>query len=103
VPGVAAAAQVTEYATFDVIICDLGLPDGDGIELLARLKNRFNRTGPEGQLPAIAISGSVCEDDVARTLAGGFVAHLAKPFDEATLLGAVKQVVGMLDAAPAQR
>jgi signal transduction histidine kinase len=101
VPSVAAAAQVTERSLFDVAICDLSLPDGDGIELLARLKDRFHRTGPQGQLPAIAISGSVYEDDVARTLAGGFVAHLAKPFDENTLIGAVKQVVGMLDGTPA--
>ena len=96
VPTAAAASQVTERATFDVIICDLSLPDGDGIELLSRLRTRFARVSPDGQLPAIAISGSVYEEDVARTLAGGFAAHLAKPFDEEGLVGAVKKVVGML-------
>jgi signal transduction histidine kinase len=96
VPTVATACQVTERASFDVIICDLSLPDGDGVELLSRLRTRFNRVAPDGRLPAIAISGSVYEEDVARTLAGGFAAHLAKPFDEEGLVGAVKRVVGML-------
>ena len=96
VPGVNAASQITERATFDVVICDLSLPDGDGIELLSRLRTRFNRLGPEGRLPAIAISGSVYEEDIARSLAGGFATHLAKPFDEDSLVGAVKKVAGML-------
>jgi signal transduction histidine kinase len=96
VPGVGAALQVTERTTFDVIISDLSLPDGNGIELLSRLRTRFTRVNADGRLPAIAISGSVYEEDVARTLAGGFAAHLAKPFDEETLVGAVKKVMEML-------
>ena len=96
VPGVAAAVQVTERTTFDVIICDLSLPDGNGIELLGQLAQRFNRVGPEGRLPAICISGSVYEADIARTLAGGFATHLAKPFDEESLMAAVQKVVRML-------
>ena len=50
----------------------------------------------DGRLPAIAISGSVYQEDVARTLEGGFVAHLAKPFDEESLVAAVTKVVEML-------
>jgi two-component system, NarL family, invasion response regulator UvrY len=96
VPGVAAALQVTERTMFDLVICDLSLPDGNGIDLLGQLANRFNRIGPEGRLPAICISGSVYETDIARTLAGGFATHLAKPFDEASLMTAVQKVVAML-------
>ena len=96
VPGVGAAVQVTERTTFDVVISDLSLPDGNGIELLSRLRTRFTRVSADGRLPAIAISGSVYQEDVARTLEGGFVAHLAKPFDEESLVGAVTKVVEML-------
>jgi len=81
----------------DVLLLDLSLPDGNGIELLSRLRTRFTRVSADGRLPAIAISGSVYEEDVARTLQGGFVAHLAKPFDEEGLIGAVQKVVSMLD------
>jgi CheY-like chemotaxis protein/anti-sigma regulatory factor (Ser/Thr protein kinase) len=96
VPSLAAATIVGERATFDLAICDLSLPDGSGIELLSRMRSRFARLGGGGQLPAIAMSGSVYEEDVARSLQAGFAAHLAKPFDEEALLRAVRQVTEML-------
>ena len=58
---------------FDLLLCDIGLPDGDGWTLLQMLsKNR--------SITAIAISGYCSPADVARSKAAGFLAHLAKPF-----------------------
>ena len=96
VPSLGAATTVAERATFDLAICDLSLPDGNGTELLSRIRSRFVRLGRSGQLPAIAMSGSVYDEDVARSLQAGFAAHLAKPFDEQTLMSAVQQVTEML-------
>ena len=96
-PTVAAAVEVAATTPFDVVICDLSLPDGSGIDVLSRLKSRFTRVGKCGELPAIAISGSVYEEDVARTLQAGFAAHLAKPFDEEGLINAVHSVTRLLD------
>jgi signal transduction histidine kinase len=96
VPGFAAALKATEQGTFDLVISDLNLPDGSGIELLSRLRSRLPRSSADGQLPAIAISGSVYQEDIARSLEGGFAVHLAKPFDEGTLISAVNKVAGML-------
>lgn len=98
VPSVAGATEVAERATFDVVICDLSLPDGSGIEVLSRLRSRFAKIGKAGELPAIAISGSVYEEDVARTLEAGFAAHLAKPFDEDGLINAVRSATRLLDS-----
>jgi CheY-like chemotaxis protein len=42
------------------------------------------------------MSGSVYDEDVARSLEAGFAAHLAKPFDEESLMKAVRQVTQML-------
>jgi signal transduction histidine kinase len=91
-PGLEAATLAAERDTFDILICDLTLPDGSGIELLSRMRSRFPRMGSDGRLPAIAISGSVYEEDVARSLRAGFGLHLAKPFDEESLLAAVRKV-----------
>jgi signal transduction histidine kinase len=96
VPSLAAATTVGKRATFDLAICDLSLPDGSGIELLSRIRSRFARLGSNGQVPAIAMSGSVYHEDVARSLQAGFAAHLVKPFDEERLLAAVRDVRQML-------
>jgi signal transduction histidine kinase/ActR/RegA family two-component response regulator len=96
VPSVAAAIDAAGRATFDLLICDLTLPDGSGRDLLSRLRTRFARLGAGGQLPAIAISGSVYQEDIARSLESGFALHLAKPFDEGDLVAAVSKVVAML-------
>jgi signal transduction histidine kinase len=100
VPTLAAAMAVGERATFDLAICDLSLPDGSGVDLLPRMRSHFARLGQHGQVPAIAISGSVYDEDVARSLQAGFAAHLAKPFDEETLLAAVHEVREMLAWKP---
>ena len=84
---------------FDIVICDLSLPDGDGLELPARM-TAFAATSDATKAadvaadtpPVMAISGRVFKDDVARCLAAGFKEHLAKPFDETELLGAVRRV-----------
>jgi CheY-like chemotaxis protein len=59
---------------FDLLLCDIGLPDGDGWTLLQTL--RKNRA-----ITAIAISGYCSPADVEHSKAAGFVAHLAKPFN----------------------
>jgi CheY-like chemotaxis protein len=58
---------------FDLLVCDLGLPDGDGWTLLEKLNKRRPTT-------AIAISGYCSAADIARSEAAGFVVHMPKPF-----------------------
>ncbi|GGX00795.1 hypothetical protein GCM10007242_02060 [Pigmentiphaga litoralis] len=60
--------------TFDALVSDMGLPDGDGIDVL----RMFDRTG--GKL-AIALTGYGMEADVQRCLKAGFDQHLTKPLD----------------------
>jgi len=57
----------------DLIVSDLGLPDGSGIDLLERVRAAGVDT------PAIALSGYGMDDDLERTRGAGFVAHLVKP------------------------
>ncbi len=62
----------------DLLISDLGLPDGDGYELMAELSHAHG-------LPGIALSGYGMEQDIAKSRASGFCAHLTKPVDIRTL------------------
>jgi CheY-like chemotaxis protein/anti-sigma regulatory factor (Ser/Thr protein kinase) len=90
--GAASALAAAEREIFDLLVCDLTLPDGSGYELLPEMRSRSKSR----EVPAIAISGSVYEDDIARCLTAGFSAHVAKPFDEDGLLGVIAEVMGQV-------
>jgi signal transduction histidine kinase/CheY-like chemotaxis protein len=66
------ALDAVSKASFDLIISDIGLPDGSGCDLIEKV--RKSQT-----MPAIALSGYGMETDVKRSLAAGFTAHLVKP------------------------
>lgn len=68
------ALKLLESGRFDALISDIGLPDGDGYDLVREAKR--------GQpLSAIALSGYGTEEDVRRSLEAGFDYHLTKPVD----------------------
>jgi CheY-like chemotaxis protein len=71
---------------FDVVISDLGLPDGSGLDLMRVLKTKYNLRG-------IALSGYGMEEDHRRSLEVGFAAHLTKPVDYRKLQATIAQVV----------
>jgi CheY-like chemotaxis protein len=69
----------------DVLISDISLPDGSGLELVKTLQRRRS-------LPAIALSGYGTEQDRQRSLKAGFAEHLTKPVYPARLIEAVRRV-----------
>jgi len=89
---VTAASCVTEAREaarlhgFDLLISDIGLPDGNGYDLMAELRTEYG-------LPGIALTGYGMEEDVNRSQAAGFVAHLTKPVSVQSLEGALASVV----------
>ena len=55
----------------DLLISDIGLPDGTGLDVIRQL--------PRPGIPAIALTGFGMENDVAASLKAGFTEHLTKP------------------------
>ena len=66
------ALDRAERDHFDLIISDVGLPDGNGTELMARL-------GVDSRIRGIAMSGFGTNADREKSLAAGFSEHLVKP------------------------
>jgi two-component system CheB/CheR fusion protein len=77
----------------DVLISDIGLPDGDGWLLLEKL-------GPQRPPFAIAISGYGTGNDQRKSVAVGYNSHLVKPFQPDTLLSLLKQAAEAKGSAP---
>ena len=76
---------------FDVMISDLGLPGMDGHDLIREIRGPLGIDATE--LPAIALSGYVAEDDRHRSLSNGFQMHLQKPLDVSTLAATIRELL----------
>ncbi|WP_329549603.1 ATP-binding protein [Streptomyces sp. NBC_01356] len=76
------ALMATESSLFDVVLCDLGLPDIDGYTVAREVRSR-----PHGdKVRLIAVSGFSRGSDHGESLAAGFDAHMAKPLPLGDLL-----------------
>jgi PAS domain S-box-containing protein len=83
--SVAAALRLAAEQPFDVVVSDLGLPDGDGHALMRQIKEQHG-------FPGIALSGFGMENDIQHGREAGFVEHLVKPVDVATLDQVIRRV-----------
>jgi PAS domain S-box-containing protein len=85
--GVKEALRLAETQRFDLLVSDIGLPDGSGMDVMKTLKVRQRIRG-------IALSGFGQEEDIRRSRDAGFETHLIKPVDFHTLRQVIKQFSG---------
>ena len=74
----------------DVLICDIGMPDEDGLTFIARL--RKDPDPAVAMIPAIVVTAYVREYDRQRAIGAGFDAYLPKPFSGLDLIATVRQL-----------
>ena len=82
---VAAALAAAEGNELDLVLSDLGLPDGHGHDLMRDLSLRHGLRG-------IALSGYGMEEDVAKSHESGFALHITKPVSLDTLRSAIQRI-----------
>jgi len=87
VASVAEARRVFAKSPPDVLVCDIALPDEDGLALIEDLRRRAPDEG--GAIPAIAVSAYVRAEDRDRALGAGFQRYLPKPVDVLELVASV--------------
>jgi|GEM_PF-1167590 len=85
--SVSSALELASCTCFDLLISDIGLPDGSGLDIMRELHARSGIRG-------IALSGFGMEDDVRRSLEAGFAEHLTKPVSFQKLLQAIHDILG---------
>jgi PAS domain S-box-containing protein len=82
----AEARMIARQANFDLVVSDIGLPDGNGYTLMSELRKDFGLKG-------IALTGYGMEQDVLRGQNAGFVAHLTKPVRMESLEKVLSKVI----------
>jgi signal transduction histidine kinase/anti-sigma regulatory factor (Ser/Thr protein kinase) len=80
------ALSVGRMQEFDLVISDIGLPDGNGYELMQVLQTL-------SPIKGIALSGYGMKADVDRSEAAGFSAHLTKPCDLSVLNATIEKIL----------
>ena len=76
--ALALAKKEISNAPIDVVMSDLGLPDGSGLDLMRQLSADYGLRG-------IALSGFGMDSDLEESITAGFWRHLVKPIDIGTL------------------
>jgi hypothetical protein len=83
---VRSAMEAAARNQFDLLISDVALPDGSGMDLMTQLR-------AISKIPGIAISGFGNNGDIERSLQAGFSEHLIKPIKLHDLEAAIERAV----------
>ena len=81
-----------EKGVFDLVLMDVQMPEMDGLEATAAIRDRERATG--GHLPIVALTAHAMKGDAERCLEAGMDAYLAKPLQPRELAAALAGVVG---------
>ncbi|HUE41131.1 MAG TPA: MASE1 domain-containing protein [Chthoniobacterales bacterium] len=84
--NVRSAMEAAARSPFDLLISDIALPDGTGIELMSYLRAMSH-------IPGIAISGFGMNGDIEKSFEAGFAEHLVKPVKMENLEAAIDRVM----------
>ena len=82
---VKSALAMPEAGEFDLLVSDIGLPDGSGLDIMRAVKAK-------GRLKGIALSGFVQDEDFRRSREAGFEQHLTKPVNFQQLEQVIRRV-----------
>jgi CheY-like chemotaxis protein len=78
---------------FDLLVSDIGLPDGSGLDLMRQIRQKYDVRG-------IALSGFGLDEDLQKSREAGFSRHLTKPVTFERLESAIRELI---DGDPSQR
>ena len=81
------ALAIIETEPLALVIADLRLPDGDGLDVVRAARER------QQPLPVIVVTGFASEQNRRQALRAGAAAYLAKPFATAALTSLIQKVL----------
>lgn len=85
------ALTLIQNSDFDVLVCDIGMPEQDGYGFIRSVRARNDN---KHALPAVALTAYARSEDRIKALEAGFQKHLAKPVEPNVLLITVANLAG---------
>jgi CheY-like chemotaxis protein len=86
--SVQSALAAANDESFDILISDVGLPDGSGMDLMRQLLARS-----QSPLKGIALSGFNRDEDIQSSLDAGFSEHMVKPVNLQRLQTSIERLI----------
>lgn len=86
----AAGVERFQSGHYHLVLMDIQMPIMDGYEAV-RIIRLWEETQQRGATPIIALTGNSREEDIQKTRAAGFTAHVTKPLKKHTLLEAIQR------------
>ena len=83
--NVASALRLAREGGFDIVVSDIGLPDGTGYDLMKQIQQ-------ECPVPGVALTGYGTDDDLQKSTEAGFADHILKPIDAHQLEAVLSKV-----------
>ena len=84
------ALTALEKELFDLVLMDVQMPEMDGFETTARIRDRERLSG--GHLPIVAMTAHAMKEDCERCLNAGMDAYLSKPIEPKELFDTIEKV-----------
>ena len=91
--SVAGAIELVRAHHFSVILLDLSLPDGDGLEVLKETQRL------EPSPPVVILTAHIASDRTVGSLTKGAYAYLTKPYDREELRHTLRRAIGVTELA----
>jgi signal transduction histidine kinase len=86
-PGAAAGLLALGRESYDLLLCDIAMPDEDGYSLIRKVRAL---AGPAANVPAAAFTAHMREEDRQRALSAGFQTHIPKSIDPGGLVAQLR-------------
>jgi CheY-like chemotaxis protein len=89
------ALALISQLDFDLVLMDLQMPDIDGLETMAVIREKEKQSG--AHLPIIALTAHAMKGDRERCLEAGFDGYVSKPIDASELIQEIRRVLPVLE------
>jgi osomolarity two-component system sensor histidine kinase NIK1 len=84
------AIELVKQHTFDLVLMDIMLPEMNGYEITAAIREYESANAIENPVPIIAITANTLDNDRERCIKVGMNEYLSKPFTAAQLIEKIR-------------